>query len=69
MTSTSWRALVSGGARLVAALAVLVLADRPARGEGFALIVGVNDCPAFRLPGLFAILFPPSGPCSRHPGP
>jgi uncharacterized caspase-like protein len=50
MTSTSWRGLVSGGARLVAALAVLVLADRPARGEGFALIVGVNDCPAFRLP-------------------
>jgi uncharacterized caspase-like protein len=36
--------------RGVAALVVLILAAGPARGEGFALIVGVNDCPAFRLP-------------------
>jgi metacaspase-1 len=50
MTAIHWETLIKPGVRIVTVLVVSILAAGPSRGEGFALIVGVNDCPAFRLP-------------------
>jgi uncharacterized caspase-like protein len=49
MSAIRWEAPIKTGVRIVTVLVVSILTAWPARGEGFALIVGVNDCPAFRL--------------------
>jgi uncharacterized caspase-like protein len=49
MIFSTWKPAPSAGLGL-AALFFTILAPGPAHGEGFALIIGVNDCPAFRLP-------------------
>jgi metacaspase-1 len=50
MTAIRWETLIMPGVRIVTILVGSILAADPALAEGFALIVGVNDCPAFRLP-------------------
>jgi uncharacterized caspase-like protein len=50
MNANLWRILIKPGVRTIIVLVASILADGRARGEGFALIVGVNECPAFRLP-------------------
>lgn len=50
MTSKPGTVPVSAVVRLLAAVLVIAAGSAGPCGDGFALIVGVNACPAFRLP-------------------